>query len=161
MGPDVKGVQRGQFRLLLFSSRKDTHTIFVTIMVKKEKELIILLIVVWKSSCPTTRDKEIITVCFVWEWLGYQGDWQLSTHLSRCNGSRANMKMYSQYIFLSNIKLIFLGCPFRHYDADILRQKLVAYNVPYPAIKEVTILIILMRLQAEASSNHFTVLSAS
>jgi hypothetical protein len=75
-------------------------------------------------------------------WVSGGGGWQLSTHLSRCNGSRANMKMYSQYIFLSNIKLIFLGCPFRHYDADILRQKLVAYNVPYPAIKEVTILII-------------------
>lgn len=33
------------------------------------------------------------------------------------------------------------GCPFRHYDADILRQKLVAYGVPHPAIKEIQELV--------------------
>ncbi|CAB3984192.1 DNA primase large subunit [Paramuricea clavata] len=39
------------------------------------------------------------------------------------------------------------GCPFRHYNANILRQKLVAYGVPHPAIKEIQDLVKRSRYQ--------------
>lgn len=52
--------------------------------------------------------------------------------------------------------LLFTGCPFRHTDADLLRQRLAAYRVPKKGIDEVNLSILSNLHVFCKTSNHLS-----